>query len=206
MRRRAPRILLEGAPQHPLTLRIPARRSIEISEVHRGRRKARVHLERRPQRRLGLVRPALGRIQEAQVQVRLWTIGAELLGGNVLRESAVERRPLRVTQPVPRRIGQRTRRFHAHRADGVVEQRGQELRAQRGVDALEGARRRAAHHRVAVLEPRADDLEGRRARRRTEAPERSRARDGRLVAITGDGLSSSVAPAPPIAAAPSASP
>ena len=135
MRRRAPRILLEGAPQHPLTLRIPAGRSIEIREVHRSRRKGRVHLERRPQRH-------------------------------------------------------------------------QELRAQRGVDALEGARRRAAHHRVAVLEPRADDLEGRRARRRTEA----RSAVARTMAgwspsrATACSSSVAVAPAAPIEAAPSASP
>ena len=36
--------------------------------------------------------------------MRLRAVGIELLGGDVLREAPVERRPLRVRQPVPRRI------------------------------------------------------------------------------------------------------
>src|SRR2546426_8611346 len=53
-----------------------------------------VDLERHLQRLLGFGGLPLGRVQQAEVHVRLRAIGVELLGGNVLRESPVESLPL----------------------------------------------------------------------------------------------------------------
>ena len=73
---------------------------------------------------------------------------------------------LRRRQAVPGSAGQHAGRLHAHRADGVVEERSQHLQAQRRIDALQRARRRLPDQPVAVLQARLDDLAGARARRR----------------------------------------
>jgi hypothetical protein len=67
-----------------LAVGVPPEGAVEVGQADRGRHEARVEAERRPQGGLGLGGPPLGRVEQAQVEVRLRAIGVELLGRDVL--------------------------------------------------------------------------------------------------------------------------
>ena len=150
-------VLCQRGAQDPLAVRVAPAGAVEVGEIHRGGREARIELQCHPQGCLGVDRALLGHVQQSQVHVRLGTVGVEALGGHVLSQSSLQGGAVRLQQAVGH-AGQGARGLLAHVAHGVDEQRSQKLDARGRVGRLQGTGRRAPHKRAGVAQASPDDL------------------------------------------------
>jgi hypothetical protein len=149
----------EPLPQDFLTCLVLLLHPVEIRQVHVRRRKRGINPERCPVGPLGFHGLAELRLQDAQVEVRLWPVGIKLLGLPILRQRTVECRTLLGGQARFVKRRQYARRFNPHGPDGVLQQWCRQVQPGAGFYGFESRDSRHTDEGIGIREGRLDGTE-----------------------------------------------
>jgi hypothetical protein len=126
--------------------------SVEIRQIHIRRRKRGIDPQRCAVGPLSFQGLAELRLQDAQVEVRLWPVGITLLGLTILCQRQIECRTLLGAQACCIKRCQDARRLDPHGSDSIPQEGCRQAQPGVGFDGFEDSPSRHTDKRIAIRE------------------------------------------------------